>query len=285
MQTLLPDPTWIVGKHALMSLHAKQRNGRTEIDPLCWRIPYQWQGTHYQDNDDQPFLLLMNSGGGFVEGDMAILSGTLDPGTRTLITTTAASKFYKCEGGATSREIVDLKVGDGALLEYYPDESIPFGRSRVERRIAIDIAPTARLFATDMIAAGRIHFAGGEAFAFDSLESEFLISVDGTPVVTDRLIAEGPEEVGALRQMWSGATIMATVVVHAPDLPDGMAAEIEADLADSGLISQGASRVGDTVVCRLLAAEAWVCQAAVQRIWAIARPTLADKPARAILKC
>lgn len=47
-----PDPSWLIGKHALMNLKIVRRNGRTEIDPSNWRIPYQWQGTHYQDNDD-----------------------------------------------------------------------------------------------------------------------------------------------------------------------------------------------------------------------------------------
>src|SRR3954470_16170213 len=98
-RTVLPDPDWIIGKHALMNLHGVLRNGRTEIDPKSWRIPYQWQGCHYQDHDDEPFLLLINSAGGFVEGDVAELYAHLDAGTRALITTTAASKFYKCIEG------------------------------------------------------------------------------------------------------------------------------------------------------------------------------------------
>ena len=36
---VLPDPEWIVGKHALMNVRARRRLGRTEIDPLRWRIP------------------------------------------------------------------------------------------------------------------------------------------------------------------------------------------------------------------------------------------------------
>jgi urease accessory protein len=155
MQVVLPQPDWIVGKHALMNIHAVRRNGRTEIDPRSWRIPYQWQGCHYQDADDQPFLLLINSGGGFVEGDVAELHGTLERGTRALITTTAASKFYKCIEGETSRELVNLSVGPEALLEYWPDESIPFALSRVERRTRIALEPSSRLFATDVIMARR----------------------------------------------------------------------------------------------------------------------------------
>ena len=112
-----------------MNLHVVRRNGRTEIDPHAWRIPYQWQGCHYQDHDDQPFLLLINRGGGFVEGDVAELHAhAWKPGTRALITTTAASKFYKCPDGVLSREEANFRVLGDALLEYIPDETIPFAR-------------------------------------------------------------------------------------------------------------------------------------------------------------
>jgi urease accessory protein len=130
MRVVLPNRNWVIGKHALMNLHVVKRNGRTEIDPKSWRIPYQWQGCHYQDNDDQPFLLTINSGGGFVEGDTAELYATMEPATRALITTTSASKFYKCPEGVTSRETISLKVGPAALLEYYPDEAIIFANAR-----------------------------------------------------------------------------------------------------------------------------------------------------------
>jgi urease accessory protein len=284
MDVVLPQPDWIVGKHALMNLHAVRRNGRTEVDPKSWRIPYQWQGCHYQDHDDQPFLLLINSGGGFVEGDAAELHATLEPDTRTLITTTAASKFYKCPDGATSRELVTIKVGAGALLEYCPDESIPFARSRVERRTRIELQPTSRLFATDVVAAGRIHYGAGEAFAFDDLFSEFEVLVAGRPVLTDRLICEG-EEVGALRRLWDGATHSATVILHAPGLADGLEAEIEERLGGDGVTASGATRNGDAIICRILASEAWACHEAIFRAWQVARPAIAGKAARRIRKC
>ncbi|GLK66926.1 urease accessory protein UreD [Hansschlegelia plantiphila] len=284
MAIVLPQPDWIIGKHGLMNLRAMRRNGRTEIDPHSWRIPYQWQGGHYQDNDDQPFLLLINSGGGFVEGDVAELHATLDAGTRTLITTTAASKFYKCPDGATSRELVDIRVGPDALLEYYPDESIPFARSRVERRTRIELHDSSRLFATDMIAAGRIHYGAGEAFAFDELFSEFEVVAKGRPLLTDRLVCEG-EEVAALARLWDGATHAATVVIHAPDLPKGLEEEIELQLSGPAVVASGASRSGNAIVCRILATEAWACHEAIFRCWAAARPTLAAKAARPIRKC
>ena len=175
---ILPDPDWIVGKHALMNVHALLRNGRTEIDPHSWRIPFQWQGYHHQDHDDQPFMLLLNSSGGFVEGDISHFYATLDADTRALFTTTASNKFYKCTDSGISREFVDIKVGPRALLEYYPDEAIPFKNSRVHRVTRISMEENSRLFATDMISAGRIHYGAGEAFKFHTLSSEFAKEVE-----------------------------------------------------------------------------------------------------------
>lgn len=282
---VLPNPDWLIGKHALMNLRAVHRRGRTVIDPRSWRIPYQWQGCHYQDNDDQPYLLLINSGGGFVEGDVAELHATLEPDTRALITTTAASKFYKCETGAISSELVDIEVGDGATLEYCPDESIPFAHSRVKRRTNIRLAPNSRLFATDMLVAGRIHHGAGEAFAFDSLDSEFQVMIDDRPLVIDRVVAMDADEVSALRRLWNGASHAATVVAYAEDLPDGVEEQIEARLAGVAIKTGGASRSGNLVVCRILAEEAWACHEGIFACWSVLRPIIAGKSARPIRKC
>lgn len=280
----LPDPDWIVGKHALLNIRAKLRNGRTEIDPHAWRIPYQWQGTHYQDHDDQPFLLLINSGGGFVEGDAAELNGLLEPQTRTLVTTTAASKFYKCLSGGHCSETVNFSVGAGGLLEYVPDEAIPFARSRVRRRTMIELEGSSRLFATDMISAGRIHYGAGEEFMFSELQSEFNVVVDGSTLVSDRLLLTSVEEVQDLRELWAGARHMATVFAYFDSWPRDMEATIERLNGVNG-VNLGASRIGNLIVVRILSGEVWQAQEAVFSIWEVMRPLIAGKPARRISKC
>ena len=44
---IMPDPSWEIGKHALMNVRVSLINGRSEMQPSSWRIPYQWQGAHY----------------------------------------------------------------------------------------------------------------------------------------------------------------------------------------------------------------------------------------------
>jgi urease accessory protein len=283
--TVTPDPEWIVGKHGLLNLRALRRNGRTEIDPHSWRIPLQWQGYHYQDHDDQPFVLILNSAGGFVEGDVAEVHLTLEAGTRALATGTGASRFYKCPDGAVSREFVTAEVGDGALFEYLPDEAIPFADSRIERRTVISLAGSARLFATDIVAAGRIHYsAEGEAFAFSSLFSEIDVRRAGRSLELDRLVATSPAEVAALRRLWAGANHMITVIALAPDLPPGLENAAHDVLHRAPIVRGGVSRIGPMIVARALANETYEAHEAVFALWGALRPALAGKPARPIRK-
>ena len=282
---VLPDPAWIVGKHALMNVRATSRRGRTEIDPLCWRIPFQWQGYHYQDHDDQPFMLLLNSGGGFVEGDVAHFHAVLEPGTRALFTTTASSKFYKCPGGGVSREIVDFQVGADALLEFCPDEAIPFARSRAHRINRIDMAPTARLFATDMVSAGRVHYGDGEVFRFDHLVSEFRITIGGRMMALDRLVATRPETIAALERLWLGRLHMVQAFAYAPDLAPGVEDDVHEAIDGVDGTEAGVTRIGNLVIVRILSHETWQAHEALFNAWAALRPAIAGKNARPILKC
>lgn len=281
----LLDPSWAIGKHAFLSLRARRGRGRTEIDPIARRIPYQWQGSFFQDHDDQPFVLLHNSAGGFVEGDAAELHVAAEAGTRCLFTTTAATRFYKCEGAGTSRDLVDFVVGEGALLEYLPDEVIPFARSRIERTTRVALHASSRLFASDVISAGRVSYGAGERFAFASMRSQFEVRIDGRLVVLDRLVACGPEDVAALPRLWGGRTHLATVVAYAPSFPHGLVERVQERCeAFDGRCEAGATLIDGVIFVRVLAEQVWQAHEAVYRIWETVRPAISGKCARRIRK-
>ena len=68
-------------------------------------------------------------------------------------------------------------------------------------------------------------------------------------------------------------------------LAGGVEEAVEARLAGLPLVAAGVSRIGDLVVCRVLANEAWHCHDAILACWSALRPMLAGKPARPIRKC
>jgi len=281
----LPDPSWAIGKHAFLSLRALRRRERTEMDLIARRIPYQWQGSFFQDHDDQPFVLLHNSAGGFVEGDAGELHVVAEPGTRSLFTTTAATKFYKCEGAETSRDLVNFIVGEEALLEYLPDEVIPFAKSRIERTTRVALHASSRLFASDVISAGRVSYGAGELFAFASMRSQFEVRIDGRLVVLDRLVACEPEDVAVLPRLWGGRTHLATVVAYAPSFPHGLVERVQERCeAFGGRCEAGATLIDGVIFVRALAEQVWQAHEVVYRIWETVRPVISGKPARRIRK-
>lgn len=281
----LPDPRWTIGKNGLLCLDAALRGGRTEVTVVRRRIPYQWQGYQYQDRDDQPFVVLHNSSGGFVEDDSAELQLRVAAGARVLLTTSAANRFYKTENGGSCRDDIDVEVGDGGLLEYLPDELIPYATSAGTRVTRLHIAPTARLFASDIISAGRIHFRDdGERFAFRSFHSELELKVGGRLEVLDRLIAETPDEVAAFADLWGGYNHMSTILIHAPDLPIGLDDAVHELFDGFEGTKAGVTRQGDVICVRMLSHEVWQAHDAVWRIWAATRPIVAGKRARRISK-
>ena len=281
---IYPNPDWIVGKTALMNVRAHIVNGKTIIEPSSWRIPFQWQGYHYQNQDDQPYMLIVNSGGGFVEGDGSYFFAHLEKDTRSLFTTTASGKFYKCMNGIESTEVVEFNVGENALLEYMPDEAIPFAFSRSRRSIKINLQKSSRLFATDMVSAGRVHY-GKEIFKFDALRSSFEVMLEGKRLAQDKVIVKTPEEVGDLERLWNGARHSVVAFAYAPDLPKDIEDHVR-EVADNVEQTElGVSRIGDLISIRILSTETWQAHEAIYKCWQALRPSIAGKDARPIMKC
>ena len=278
-----PDARVPIGKEAVLRLRAARRGDRTELHPELRRIPYQWTGVYYQEDDDQAYGLLHNSGGGLVEGDLARLLLVAEQGTRVLLTTTAAAKFYKCEAGLTTVDSVELHAGPDALLEYIPDEAVPYANSRVRRTTRFLLDPASSLFASDVLSAGRIHH-GGEAFAFASMSSTFEVRVGGTPILLERAVADGPADIAALRRLWGGGLHLGIVVAYDRHLPERVEDTLTERLAGIEGVKGAASRLGDLIAIRLVGAEVWRMHEAVFASWGVLRPALAGKPARRIRK-
>lgn len=279
-----PDSSWIIGKNALLCLQVLLRNGRTEIEVATRRIPYQWLGYQYQDCDDQPFLVLHNSGGGFVQGDSAVLQIKTAASTRLLLTTSGANKFYKSDEGGFCRDLFEIDIGEEALVEYLPDEVIPYADSRSIRKTHIHIKASSRLFASDIVSSGRVNFRDGESFSFRSFWSELALRIDGRLVILDRLIAETESEVASFKGLWGGFRHLSTVLIHVPDLPEQIEDVVAQVLPEIRGSKAGVSRVGNLLCVRILSMDVWHAHEAVFKIWEATRPMVAGKPARKISK-
>ncbi len=134
-------------------------------------------------------LHLHNLSGGVLGGDHLALDVELAPLARVQLTTTGATRVYRCRPGVqAARQVTVVRIGAGGLLEYVPDQLIPFAGSRYSQRTLVELEQDAGLFWWETIAPGRL--ARGECFAYDLLQLETTILAAGLPIACERFRLE-----------------------------------------------------------------------------------------------
>lgn len=98
--------------------------------------------------------VLVNTAGGVAAGDRFDVALHAGEGSALTLTTAAAEKVYRSQG-LESEIGVNLRIDDGASLNWLPQETILFDRARVSRRIDIELAETASLLLAEIVVFGR----------------------------------------------------------------------------------------------------------------------------------
>lgn len=140
-------------------------------------------------DDGAALVHLHNVSGGVLGGDRLDLNVQVGAGARVQITTTGATRVYRCRPGMPPAEQhTTVRVERDGLLEYLPDPLIPFAGSRYRQQTRIELADGAGLFWWEAVAPGRD--ASGEVFAYDLLEIIFELSAADRPVAIERMRLE-----------------------------------------------------------------------------------------------
>lgn len=186
---------------------------------------------------------LHNLSGGVLGGDLLELSVEVGDGASAQVTSTGATRLYRCRHGASAAvQRQCFRVGRGALLEYLPDELIPFAGARYRQETVIELADGAGLFWWETVAPGRA--ARGELFMYDSLLFKLDLTARGLPLARER-VALNP----ARRPLQSTARLgpylyFATFYVCRVGLPEPRWLELEEELAG---LARSLSSTGSTL--------------------------------------
>lgn len=137
-----------------------RRRRVAEDGPLRVRFP----GTERRGLE----AVIVNTAGGIAGGDRHRLDIAAGPEARLTVTTAAAEKVYRSLG-PDSDIGVKLSVGPGATLAWLPQETILFDRSRMRRRIDVELEENASLLMAETVIFGRsaMNEAVNNGFLFD----------------------------------------------------------------------------------------------------------------------
>ena len=168
--------------------------------------------------------VIVNTAGGIAGGDRFDLDVEVGAQARLSVSGAAAEKIYRTHG-PDSEIAVRLDVGPGGVLHWLPQETILFDRTRVTRRIDVDLAQDASLVLAEAIVFGRS--AMGESVNQGKMIDRWRVRRDGRLVFAEMLDLQGAvAQQLSQKAVAGGAAAIATLLVIPGD--DTVAAMVRA---------------------------------------------------------
>jgi urease accessory protein len=143
----------------------------------------------FQLNDGGSLVHLHNLSGGVLGGDQLDLTVEVGPCAVAQVTSTGATRVYRCRNKAElAVQRSKISVEEDGLVEYLPDQLIPFAGSRYRQETQIELGANAGLFWWETAAPGRA--AHNEVFAYDLLQLKTMINALGQPIAIEHMRIE-----------------------------------------------------------------------------------------------
>ncbi|GHF40999.1 urease accessory protein UreD [Seohaeicola zhoushanensis] len=125
----------------------------------------------------------LNTAGGMTGGDSFTVEGQAEAGAHLVMTTQAAERVYRAQPGEVATLTCKLEVGEGARLDWLPQETILYDACALSRRLTADLAPGARFLMVEPLIFGRA--AMGERLRSGLFRERIEVRRDGALVFAD----------------------------------------------------------------------------------------------------
>lgn len=248
--------------------------GECYIAKQYYKLPLQVMTPFYQDDDGTVFVYLLNPSGGILEYDNLLVDVEVKDGAKAVVTTPSANKVYKRKSDGTARQINSFKVGSGSVLEFCPDEIIPYKDSSYSQLNEFYLEKNSKLITWDILSAGRI--ARGESFQFARYQSLTKIYVDNVPILIDNIDVK-PDEINVVNmQAMDGFQFLATIYVYAENCSEELTQEIRNH--SKGDMFIGASMISSNLISvKMMSSHAYEIIDEVNKIWGVIRKGILGK--------
>jgi urease accessory protein len=116
--------------------------------------PLQVQKPLYPEGRSVCHTVILHPPGGMAEGDAVKIDVTQGPDSKTVLTSPAATKWYKSRKNFASQE-VQIRLGNRAQLDWLPPENILFEHARANFRFQLELGEGASAIGWETFVFGR----------------------------------------------------------------------------------------------------------------------------------
>src|SRR5205809_1365080 len=275
----VPEPAR-VGRDGMLALALERRGATTVLSRWSSALPLQILAPVALDGP-AAVVSVLNPTGGLVGGDRLAIDVVVGAAAHGCLTTPSATKVYRTTGAAAEQH-VRLHLGAGAIVEWVPDHTIPFGGSAFRQTIDCELEDGGTLILMDAFAAGRI--ARGEAWRFAWLESAVTVRDRRGPILHDRFVLTARGAAQGLGFVEDHPYFGSFVAVADSGLHAFAAAAGRVLRDTDGAVGGVGALARRGVVVRCLAASAPALTAVPEALWAVSRRQLLGPPSLALRK-
>ena len=271
------------GKVGLLEMGLDRCAGMTRVRRQFQQSPLYTYRPMYLDpcRPDMAFVVVMQSGDGFVQGDRCRIDIDCGPGAAAHVTTQAATNVFATRQNFAS-QLVYLRSGRGAVLEYLPEPVVPFRGSRFFQRTCLTADSNSTMIVGETLLPGRV--ARNEGHDYDVFRAETeLRDPDQKLLFADVLHFEptGGQRASPIDPL-TGQDVIATLyVITARTDPADMVAVLRVALSGCADVLAGVSELPNRcgAIVRLLGPDSRTVRAAMAIAWNAGRLASLGAPA------
>ncbi len=264
---------------ASVELGLRSEAGRTRLARCTHNGPLYVQKPFYPEGKEHPHLYLLHPPGGIVSGDSLNVRVDVAANSGALVTTPGAARVYRArDSNPLQRQRCRLRLRTGAILEWFPMETIVFDGAWVELETTVELARDSCFIGWELSCFGLP--ASHQPFSSGRFSQRYRIMQEGAPVFVDcftldddnrALMLDGAA--GLRGQPVSG------IFLAGPFAPGKRAALLQLLRQATPEPTVAISWLGDFLVGRYLGGSAYSARKLYTAWWRSLRPSLLGRTA------
>ena len=240
--------TWPAELH----LRFARRETRTVLAERRHSGPLTVQKALYPEGEEVCHAVIVHPPGGIAGGDELLFEIDLEANSRAVVSTPAATKWYKAPLRQCRQQVM-IRLAQGSSLDWLPQENIFFNATRVDSTFNLQVDPGATAIGWEIAVLGRQ--ASAEQWTEGSLRCLTSIRrTDGLPLWFERLALDARDSFRNAPQGLSGYNVFGTLWAIGADCTDTLAEELTSNLPFKTELRAGATCLpGGILLIRALA--------------------------------
>jgi urease accessory protein len=226
----------------------------------------------YPEGPEVCHAVVLHPPAGIAGGDALELDVTVGSFAHAAVSTPSATRWYKANGHV-ARQTISIELGEGARLDWLPQENLFFDAARAELSLTLAAHPSAAAIGWDAAMLGRQ--AGGERFTEGDLGFASHLSRGGQTIWREQGRLVGGDALLESVVGLAGMPIMATLWALGAACTPALAETLAPLLPWSDQLRAGSTSLpGGIVLVRVLGRQMEMVRTLLEYLWTRLRPTV-----------